>query len=219
MRRRPIRAPWEGEFMKQRQDHIKIIKDPIIRCIHTNDEYFTLYVEQYIKNQKGQLCFWNSYSLNGMNAWHGNWVQWHADWVFKVYGLNKGKYTFLKRYDYDLKGKNVQIVLDTKDWEEAGEWLGYCKKFQKETGCKLFIASDEFNRGHFSNQNTDQIIKFTETYNKGVETIDGIGVPPDEYSNSPIHDLYARYDIGRFPLTTKKKYGFERDQWRVDDKD
>ena len=44
MRRRPIRAPWEGEFMKQRQDHIKIIKDPIIRCIHTNDEYFTLYV-------------------------------------------------------------------------------------------------------------------------------------------------------------------------------
>ena len=55
MRRRPIRAPWEGEFMQERKDHIKIIKDPIVRCIHNNDKHYTLYVEQYLKNQKGQL--------------------------------------------------------------------------------------------------------------------------------------------------------------------
>ena len=113
MRRRPIRAPWEGEFMQERKDHIKIIKDPVVRCMHTNDKYYTLYVEQYLKNQKGQLCYWDSFELIGMGAWQSNWVQWHADWVFKVYSVENGEFNFLKRYDYDLRGKNVQIVLDT----------------------------------------------------------------------------------------------------------
>ena len=216
MRRRPIRAPWEGEFMQERKDHIKIIKDPVVRCIHTNDKYYTLYVEQYLKNQKGQLCYWDSFELIGMGAWQSNWVQWHADWVFKVYSVENGEFNFLKRYDYDLRGKNVQIVLDTLSWEEAGEWLGYCEKFQKHTGCKLFIATNEFDRGHFSNQNTDEIIKFTETYNKGVLDINQNNV--EEYIDEPIPNLYARYDIGRFPLITSNKYNYEMDQWRVEEK-
>ena len=207
--------------------HIRIFKDPKIRVQHTSDKAKTLYFDFFIRRENGKLQYIESGSVVGKGGWYSLWIQWHAEWVVKAYYLENGIFKFLEEVEYDVRGKNVQMVFCTDDWNEAVEFLRWSIHFKKITGCKLFIASSEFNEGHFKGEGLQidlgAITTFTEKYNSGPIDPTGVSdntyVEPSNEQNEPIQNLYARYDLGTFPIKTSPRFGNLVDNWRIENKE
>ena len=76
--------------------------------------------------------------VNG-NSFFILYREWKTDYIIKLYGWDDG-IKLLGTVEYDDKGKNVQINIDTNDMTDGLSWFKQAKRYKDHTNCKLYIS-------------------------------------------------------------------------------
>ena len=139
----------------------------------------TIKVGVGILDKKRNQPVWMSFKKMTAPAWFSNTLySFYCDWIIEVTAWHD-KYGFimLDYHRYNDYGKNVQINLDTEDWDELCTWIGVAFEYKKIHKCNL----------HFTIKNKKLRMGAEKTF----------GVTFMTWGSS-VMDCYATYTLGRY---------------------
>ena len=112
--------------------------------------------------------------------------EYFIDWNIKVYQKENGFFNLVEEYNYDATDKRIYIALDSKSLGDTLAWMPYADEFRKKHKCKVIIS-------------TFQNYLFEKQY------------PEIEFitPGTPVHGIYAMYQIGWFYKDDNKFNGFK----------
>lgn len=115
----------------------------------------------------------------GINSWTRPYRKYFTNWLIQV--RRNGKLIY--EHNFDCKGKNVLISLDSKSMGDNLAWFPFVEEFRKKYNCTVFVSTfwNNFFEGH-------------KTYKNLVFVRPG----------SRVNNLYASFNIGCFDENLNK---------------
>ena len=129
----------------------------------------TKYKVEFIDISKNKLIYETEI---GVNCWTRCDIKYYTEWHIKITDLSSN--LVIEEF-FNIKNKNVLIVLESKSLGDTIAWFAHIEEFSKKHNCKLYVST-------FNNQ------LFKEEYPEL------IFVNPGE----KVDNLYAMYKIGWF---------------------
>jgi len=129
--------------------------------------------------------------VNG-NSFFVLYREWKTDYIIKLYEWENG-IKLVDTIEYDDRGKNVQVNIDTYDLTAGIAWFRQVKRYKDYTNCKLYISVKDdailaVIKHHENSTIFDDIIPWGET----------------------VENCYASYDIGKYDMKENgvDKFGY-----------